>query len=39
MKTTTQLPEDYREVYSVNLETNKKSSLYVNLLAISWGSP
>ena len=35
MKTTTQLPEDYREVYSVNLETNKKSSLYVNLLAIA----
>ena len=35
MKTVSQLPEDYREVYSVNLETNKKSSLYVNLLAIA----
>ena len=35
MKTISHLPEDYREVYSVNLETNKKSSLYVNLLAIA----
>lgn len=35
MKTVSQLPENYREVYSVNLETNKKSALYVNLLAIA----
>lgn len=35
MKTTTNLPDDYREVYAVDLEKNKKSSLYVNLLAVA----
>ena len=34
MKVTQHLPEDYREVYAVDLEKNKKSALYVNLLAV-----
>lgn len=34
MKITPYLPENYREVYAVDLEKNKKSALYVNLLAV-----
>ena len=34
MKTMQQLPEDYREIFAVDLENNKKSALYVNVLAV-----
>lgn len=34
MKTLSYLPVDYRELYTIDLEKNKRSALYINLLGL-----